>query len=109
MTYQKHLTVMFARNSILIRHYRTHTEEKHFACQVCDKKFAKKTNLVQHQATHSKVRSFKCSISHKSRYFKAKQDLNLHKVFHYEPKFACSHCDNKTHTKSNLNNHKKSS
>ena len=105
MKYQKHLTVMFARNSILIRHYRTHTEEKHFACQVCDKKFAKKTNLVQHQATHSKVKSFKCSICPEQRFFKTKSRLCHHMVLHYEPKFSCNHCDYKSHTKSKLKHH----
>ena len=42
------------------------------------------------------------------RYFKTKHGLNNHTVFHYEPKFACSYCDYKTHTKGNLDRHEKS-
>ena len=66
-----------------------------------------KSNLTQHQATHSEVRSFKCSICPEGRSFKRKRDLNQHIVFHYEPKFVCSRCGYKTHTKSNLKTHEK--
>ena len=91
----------------LNKHHRIHTGEKPFACQVCDKKFAQKSDLVRHQATHSDVRSFKCSICPEGRYFKTKNQLGKHMVYHYEPKFSCSFCDHKSYTKSYLNRHVK--
>ena len=98
---------VFTSKSHFSKHYRTHTGEKPFACQTCDRKFAEKGQLVRHQATHSELKPFKCSICPKGRFFKTKSQLSTHMVFHYEPKFCCTHCDYKSHNKSNLNRHKK--
>ena len=97
----------FAQKSTLVRHQATHTRDKPFACQICEKKFAQKFALVQHQATHSDVRNFKCSICPEGRYFKTKNHLSKHMVYHYEPKFSCSYCDHKSYRKSDLQNHEK--
>ena len=97
----------FSSKQSLKIHYRTRTGEKPFASQICDKRFAQKTNLVQHQATHSDYRPFKCSICPEGSYFKTKNCLTKHMVYHYEPKFSCSYCDHKSYTKSSLKAHEK--
>ena len=71
------------------------------------KSFLKKQHFVQHQETHSEVRSFKCSICPEGRYFKTKYYLNQHMLYHYAPKFACSHCEYNTYRKNNLDRHLK--
>ena len=98
---------VFDKKSNLIQHYRTHTGEKHFTCLVCEKKFALKHHLVRHQAAHSETRSFKCAICPEGRFLKTKEQLKIHKKFHFEPKFSCRHCDHKSYTSSDLNKHEK--
>ena len=97
---------VYHNKSNLNRHSRVHTGEKHFACQVCDRKFAQKINLVRHQSTHSDVRSFQCLTCPDSRFVKTKNQLGKHMVYHYEPKYSCSYFDHKSFTSGDLKKHK---
>ena len=63
------------------------------------KNFAQNAHLVRHQATHSDVRNFKCSICPDGRFFKTKDQLSQHMVYHYKPRFSCSYCYHKSYRK----------
>ena len=88
-------------------HYIMHSGEKPFACQICDRKCVVKFSLVRDKATHSDVRSLKCSICPEGTFFKTKEQLKDHMIFHYEPKFSCSHCDHKSYRTGDLKMHEK--
>ena len=98
---------LFSTKEELKAHYRSHTGEKPFACRICNKTFPRKDSLVRHQATHTNNRPFKCSICPEGRYFKTKNSLTIHMVYHYEPKYSCNYCDHKSYTKSSLTAHEK--
>ncbi len=42
----------FPQSSSLLKHKRTHTGDKPYECDVCEKRFSESGNLLRHKRTH---------------------------------------------------------
>jgi hypothetical protein len=51
----------FTRNHDLNRHRKTHSLEKHFTCEDCDRKFARRDALKRHQGMGDGGKKYHCS------------------------------------------------
>ncbi|XP_055417967.1 zinc finger and SCAN domain-containing protein 25 isoform X2 [Bubalus kerabau] len=81
----------FSRSSNLVRHQRTHEEEKSYSCGECGKGFALREYLLKHQRTHLGRRPHVCSECWKT--FSQRHHLAVHQRSHTgEKPFQCADC-----------------
>ncbi|CAH0770824.1 unnamed protein product [Bemisia tabaci] len=85
-----HCLKEFSRKSHLIRHHRSHFDERPFECDTCHKKFTTKAILKQHERLHSGERPFACSFCNKT--FSQKSSLLTHTMLHSGKPFKCFFC-----------------
>lgn len=49
----------FQKTNYLKQHYRIHTNETPFACDMCDRKFKQQSHLKQHIRTHTGAKPYR--------------------------------------------------
>lgn len=94
----------------LLRHLQTHTDERGYACDACEKKFKTRDNLRNHslevhgkKSVASNATGTRCDVCGKR--FK---DLEYHKLSHSKKKqFHCDLCDLSFYKESTLLMHVK--
>ncbi|KAI7817931.1 hypothetical protein BC939DRAFT_464517 [Gamsiella multidivaricata] len=98
----------FGQRQKAMRHIQTHTGDKPFQCQVCQKRFSEANIMAQHMRTHTGEKPFKCTEPGCGRQFSISGALTIHRRVHTgEKPFKCKFdgCDKWFAESSNLTKH----
>ena len=99
----QHCEKAFSGRDVLRQHLKIHQDKK-FVCEICQKDFTQKSSLNHHFIIHTQEKPFSCQICGTS--FNRKFDLSRHKRTHSGDRpFRCHVCGNAFTLKSQLNQH----
>ncbi|XP_053688428.1 gastrula zinc finger protein xFG20-1-like [Sabethes cyaneus] len=90
--YARLCTICGASSTAMVVHMRTHSKDKPFVCETCNKGFYTRNKLRCHiNSVHLNIREFHCELCEKS--FVLRKTLKAHMLSHMaEKSHVCSYC-----------------